>query len=93
MEENGYFLEHTTMMINHTSTNVTNIIARCETFNLTRTYYTYNITTDMIDDMMEENTIDKCNSLTYKEAVWMIIFICFWLFFPIYFISRSLHRL
>ena len=58
MEENGYFLEHTTMMINHTSTNVTNIIARCETFNLTRTYYTYNITTDMIDDMMEEDTID-----------------------------------
>ena len=70
-------MEHTTKMINHTFTNVTNIIARCKTFNLTRTYYTYNITTDMIDDIMEENTIDKCNELTFEEAMCKIAFMCF----------------
>ena len=47
----------------------------------------------MIDNMMEEDTIDKCNDLTYEEAVWIRSFMSFCLFFPIYFICRSLHRL
>ena len=72
MQEKGYCLKHTTTIINITSTNVTNIEVVCTeriTLNFTRTYYTYNITTDMIDDMIEEDTIDECNNLTFRQAV------------------------
>ena len=66
MEQKGYSLEHTTMLINNTITNITNINVACKEFNLTKTYFTYNITTDMIDNILEEDTIDKCNVLTTK---------------------------
>ena len=76
MGQKGYSLEHATMMINDTTTNITNINVACEGFNLTQTYFTYNITTDMIDDIVEEDTIDKCNVLTMKyEAGKSIVFL------------------
>ena len=70
MEQMGYSLEHTTMMINNTTTNITNIKVACKGFNLTKTYFTYNITTDMIDNIVDEDTHDKCNVLTtaYEEG-------------------------
>ena len=69
MAQKGYTLEHTTMMINNMATNITNITIECKNFNLSRTFVTNSITTDMIDDMIEDDTIDIYNDLTFKTAV------------------------
>ena len=39
--------------------------------NLTKTYFTRNITTDIIDNIIDEDTIDKCNALTmaYEKSL------------------------
>ena len=69
-------------MINNTSNSITIINVACKQLTLPKTYFTYNITTDMIINILEENTIDKSNALTmaYVNSLSFI-------FFPVAFIS------
>ena len=90
MAQKGYTLEHTTMMNNQTDTNITNINIECKSFNLTRTYFTHNITTDMVDDMIkEEDLIDKCENLIFIQKMTDKVVVYLMMFFTLFFLLYS----